>query len=498
MNQAFLQQIEELSEVEEKLKTSIAFMRDALAQEGSPNFKGFWDVRKFCLPLFKEPIAGPVRAQLWGDYIELTREGRRLKNLLDEETAFAVEQIELAISGLEKEVAAFHEQTQTTLSKAAPIELPPAHTLERRGELFCALQTKLNILNVQAAHINSLRKELIGTEMRIRQKNQFFQRLSKLGDHVFPVRKELIREVSEAFMAEVDAFVQNSFGENSFDADEVRRSVFRYRDEIKALQAAAKLLTLNTHAFSETRKQLSGCWDQLKGMEKERKKEMAEHKQQSADNASEVAAQIEAADSLAALDQIANHMRDVQLVRVDVQRLKEQLVQARVPFEEKNKQKQQQFEQERKEKVEAFKGEVAALEQKIASTDISLLNDELESVRKAFGELSMLKVDRQQIEQQLKGVRDQITEKQEQAVLNLSDDAKASLDQLESVLQQRLDRRKEIKTQIEEYRKLSGSSSLDFEKAMEIQEQLNSEKERLTKLDAGIVEIETKICELKQ
>ena len=116
-NEHFLKSFDALSTPEEKLKMCITFMREALAQPVSPNFKGFWDVRKICLPLFKESLAAQARAELWAEYIELTREGRRLKDLLDEETAFAVEQIDLAIGALEDEVKGYRYPSRRNFGK---------------------------------------------------------------------------------------------------------------------------------------------------------------------------------------------------------------------------------------------------------------------------------------------------------------------------------------------------------------------------------------------
>ncbi len=513
----FLKQLEGISEVEEKLRASISFMRDSFAQKGAPNFKGFWEVRKLCLPLFKEPLSGPVRTQLWADYIELTREGRRLKTMLDEETAFAVEQIDLAITSLENEVKAFHEDVEAVVINAPHIDFPgESDTLRERYSYYERLQKRLNILNVNASRINSLRKELIRTEMRIRQKNQFFQRLSRLGDLVFPVRKELIHEVSEAFIKDVASFVDAYFSPENFSPEEMRRSVFFFREEIKILQATAKVLTLNTHAFSNTRDQLSHAWDQLKGMEKELKKEFAHQKVKSAENTAQVKERIEAykvdfaagkysmEEGYQELDAIALWMREVELTRNDVLFLKDMLVNARDPMEAKRteeeelrRQKQAEFEQARRDKVELFKQTVDALLERVESEAIEVLLAELEECRKTFSTISIMKLERQQLERKLKEIRDQIADKQQRALLDLSDDDRATLENLKSILSQRKERRKEVKAQIEEYRKICGGSGLDFEKAMRTQELMNNEKELLSKLDEGIAEIETKISGLK-
>lgn len=516
--EAFLKQVEELPSPEEKLKVCIAFMRDSLAQTGNPNFKGFWEVRKVCLPLFKETVAPAVRAQLWADYIELTREGRRLKNLLDEETAFAVEQINLAIEALENEVKGYHAHLEEILEKTPDVDFPlPTHSLEERFPTYQRLQKQLNLLNLYAARINALRKELIRTEMRIRQKNKFFQSLSQLGDQVFPARKELIRTISEMFMEDVTGFVDGYFSEGNFDEAEVRRSVFLFRTEIKNLQMIAKILTLNTHAFSATREMLSGCWDKLKGMEKELKKEYAEHRQKSSENAVQLQQQIEEfmkaqsenpvslEEGMSVLEAISREMREVQLTRNDVHMLKDLLRQAREPLESQRdaaenerRKKEAEFEKARQDKIESFKKQLEALQKGVAEGAIEALTLELEEVRKALQSLSINKVERQHLERSLKVIRDQIAERKSQAVLSLSADDRAALEDLEAILVQRTERRKEIKTQIEEYRKTIGGSGLDFEKAMRYGELMETEKQTLAKIDESIAEIKKKIQDLKK
>ncbi len=513
-----LKEIENLPTPEEKLKVCIAFMREALSQPGNPNFKGFWDVRKTCLPLFKEAITPMARNQLWGEYIELTREGRRLKNLLDQETAFAVEQIDLAIASLENEVKGYHAHIDEILEKAPSVDFPAEiHTLETNFFAYQKQQKQLNLLNLYASRINALRKELIRTEMRIRQKNKFFQDLSLLGDLVFPTRKELIRTISEMFVHDVSTFAEEYFSEQNFDEAEVRRSVFLFRNEIKNLQTVAKILTLNTHAFSVTREMLSNCWDKLKGMEKELKKEYAEHRQKSSENVQQIKTQIETFiegqrekplsmdEGLTQLDAISRAMRDVQLTRHDVNFLKDLLRQAREPLEtqataqeQQRREKEAEFEKARQEKVESFRQQVETLQKNSVHGDIDSLSAELEEARKSLHVLSITKAERQHLERTLKTIRDHIAEKQSQAVLLLSADDRAVLEDLEKILNQQTERRKEIKNQIEEYRKIIGGSGLDFEKAMRYGELMETEKGALAKIDETIAEIKKKIRDLKK
>lgn len=489
-------------------------MRDALGLARTPDFKGFWEVRKRILPLFKESGIGTQRAQLWEEYVSLTREGRRLKDLLDEDVAFAVKQIDCAISALEQEIERYHQKEEEIFLKAGQVQLPgESIVLEKQLSFYLQLQRELNLLSAFAAQINGLRKELIKTEMRIRLKNTFFERLSLLGDRVFPIRRERIAEISTAFQEDVRAFVEDYFSETHFDAERVRRSLFAFREEIKTLQAIAKILTLNTSAFSTTREQLSFCWDRLKGMEKELKKVSAEQKQHSSENRQLVMARIEEVrllvnensssyeEPLKRLDEILRWMRATPLTHQDVKSLKEEIAQVRAPFEERRRIAEEQRaahekeqEQRQRQQVETFKEKLA----KLATLTMEEATPLLAEYRKELTSLPVHKNERQLIERSMKTLRDQLAEKREESLLQLSDDARTQLEGLQEALAERKRRRAEIKAQIEEYRKILGGSHLDFQKAIEYNELMAQEKERLEKMDEGIREIELKVKELRR
>ena len=95
---------------------------------------------------------------------------------------------------------------------------------------------------------------------------------------------------------------------------------------------------------------------------------------------------------------------------------------------------------------------------------------------------SITKNEKQDLERVLKPLKDSITEKKEKALMALSEDDRQALQQLQTILKQRKERRQEVKNQLETLRKASGSSSLDFEKAMSYTTQITEEKERLKKL----------------
>src|SRR5579871_3448622 len=69
---------------EEKVAYGLEFMRSSISQEGSPRFREFWEARRQILPCFKENLNPAIRSKLWGEYVELTVEARRLKEILEE------------------------------------------------------------------------------------------------------------------------------------------------------------------------------------------------------------------------------------------------------------------------------------------------------------------------------------------------------------------------------------------------------------------------------
>lgn len=505
----FLREYEKTEGAESKLQMTMDFMELSLAQAGSPHFKSFWDARNICLELFKENISQSLRAQMWGKYTELSKEARRLKEILDEQSSFAAEQIEIAIKALETDL----EQIEQNLEKSNPVDFGiNAQSFGDKYSFYDQIQRELNILNTQASRINALRKELIRTEMRIKVKNKFFQRLSAIGDKVFPRRKELIRDVSEQFSTDIDAFIAEYFAENK-----IEDALFFLREEIKALQGLAKLLTLNTHSFTHTRMRLSDCWDKLKVVEKERKKERAQQKVYFKQNVDSVLEKIKAfTDTFAigemsindannAIDEISSFMRSVELGRDEVKFLREEIQTARKPLLDKIKAAEDEKhsleierELQKKKIFDDLKTEIENLLNNTASFDAEQIIAERDSIVEKISGSKLNKLEKNDLEKRLKVLKDIISDKKEQAMMSLSDDDKQALTQLTTVLNQRKERRQESKNQLEVLRKSNRSSGFDFEQAMKNNELINEEKERLQKMDLGVKEIEQLINDLKK
>ncbi len=504
----FVSQLSQLPLSEEKLQMAIQYMEMSLSQNGCPNFKNFWESRKLCGEIFKENIPAQVRSALWPRYRDLSKEARNLKEMLDEQSAFAVEQIEIAIQALETEVGQIGSVTDN-----APIVFDQLVTIEKNFPFYQQTQKELNFLNTLASRINALRKELIKTEMRIKFKNKFFQRLSAAGDKVFPRRKDLIKELSQTFIGDIEKFIETYFSSEGSLQD----ALFLIREEIKGLQGLAKQLTLNTQAFNETRLKLSECWDKIKQMEKERKKERMEMRSIFRQNAEEVKLKITALVAsietenytseqiFSAVNEISQLMRDVELGKDEIKELRfelneiKKIATKKVQTEEEDK-KYREGEKDRKrlELIDEMKVKIEKFLSKVHEYDVESVLSERDDLFKQIQGMLISKFERQNFEKMLKPVKDIVAEKREQVLENLSDDEKQVLLNLKEILKERKERSREIKEQIEIYRKVKGTSISDFEQAMSYNEQLLSERERLEKVNIGIAEIQQKIDLLEE
>ena len=264
----FLQELAALTTPEEKLEHVIGFMQTALEGGGGHQFREFWEARRMCLDLFQLPINPTVRVHLWTRYNELCHEAKRVKELFEEQSTFVTEQIEKAIEA----IATDFSELESKLASMPQIEaFMGCKTIALHLDRYQILQHELDYLNSFATRITSLRKEVVKTDMKHKHKTRLLSRLWVLGDAVFPRRKQVIADVSSLFLEDVNAFIQSTF------VSELKmHELFSAREEIQHLQGVAKLLTLSTDAFTTTRLRLSECWDSIKTILTERKKERAE------------------------------------------------------------------------------------------------------------------------------------------------------------------------------------------------------------------------------
>lgn len=501
--------LDKLEKSDEKIQLSLDFMRAALSESRAPRFKDFWEAKRICLPFFKESLGPAVRSRLWAEYIEISAEARKLKEILDEESAFAVEQIDLAIAGLEKDL----DQYDALLEQTPIVPLVICRTIKKKIESYHHLQRELNLLNTFAARVNGLRKEVIKTEMRIRFKNRFFDRLSAAGDKVFPKRKELIRSISSEFLSDVKELVKKDFPKEI----DPNFPIFELREEIKDLQTLAKQLTLDTHAFTETRLELSKCWDFLKQAEKERRSDLLMKKQEFKKNFDLVMEKVnllaercqaegctlEDAGKLSG--EVLSFMRNIELGREEVKSLKDAIQKAKSPVYEKLKKEQEQREhqleeiqRQKREKLDGLRNEIQTLISSIETLSMEEITTSRTTFIKQVKGLNATPAEQEIFDELLKSLRDKMIEKKEQAMMHLSQDERNSLEQLKNMLDERKLQRQEIRAQVELYRKALSGSGFDFEKAIRYHELIDAEKVRLEKTAAAIEEIEQKIADFEE
>ncbi|MEN9343831.1 MAG: hypothetical protein RLZZ453_618 [Chlamydiota bacterium] len=247
------EKLAQTGEAEEKIRLCLEAMALSLSGEGTPHFREFWQIKQLCLPYFKEAITPKMRSLLWAKYIELSKEAKRLKEILDEESSFTVEQIELAVQAIERDL-----QVKQALFEQAGVELSLDGVISIKGkeEVYRNWQKQMAVLSQLCLKINGLRKEVLNTEMRVRIKNQILARLSSCADEVFPARRALIQEISSSFSSDIKQFVG--------DPELLALPEPELREELKKLQHLAQQLTLSAATFGQIREALSVCWEQLK------------------------------------------------------------------------------------------------------------------------------------------------------------------------------------------------------------------------------------------
>ncbi|MCH9613279.1 MAG: hypothetical protein SP1CHLAM54_02780 [Chlamydiia bacterium] len=239
MFQEFKQKFDEEVAAEAKVTCALEFMRTVLSSNESLKLKEFWEAKNLCIEAFKGEINPAKRKFLWSEYVELTGEAKRLKAILDEQSSFAIEQIELALDALEKDLKSAEEKT---------LDIPCPISIEER-EAYGKWQGEFNALSSIGIRLTTLRKEAIDTEMRFKHRNRILKRVATLGDTLFPRKKEIVAMMSEQFVKDVDRYIHGPH---------------LTRAGVQEFQNLAKDLSINSPAFKKTRKLLADGWDSAK------------------------------------------------------------------------------------------------------------------------------------------------------------------------------------------------------------------------------------------
>ncbi|NGX52396.1 MAG: hypothetical protein KR126chlam5_00693 [Candidatus Anoxychlamydiales bacterium] len=491
----FTKKLDRLSSNEDKIKLSLEEMKKAISKESRPDFKTFWDIKNRCLVIFKTPLNEVSRAVFWKEYIGLSNEVKRLKNILNEQTNFEVQQIDLAINSLEEDLKKYDD----VLLSIKTIEISEKITfLLSKKSFYIKTQKELNLLSAYAARVNALRKEIIKTQMRISVKNKFLKRLGTIGDIIFPKRKDLIGAISEEFLISIDTFTEK------FDLKKV--SFFVLKDEIKSLQNLAKKLTLNTEAFTNCRLMLSKCWDRVKLAEKSYKKERQKSKEFIDQALLKIGKLKKIIEDNPKDKSISNEEKDIfdfiktfRLKNEDIKFLKFKIKEAKAPMYLKTKKIKEEKvkvvdekEKNRKTKLDQIKNEIRSLVDKsdLSIEELELEENQIEEKLKTF---DLAKFEKLILEKDFRALHHLIEDKKDKQSLNSSDE----VNQLFIVFEKKKKRRQTLKNHLDNLNKQLAGSGLCFEKAMMYRDLIDEEKQRLRDLDKSIHDLEEKIANLE-
>jgi hypothetical protein len=317
--------------------------------------------------------------------------------------------------------------------------------------------------------------------------------------------------ISQQFLDDVERFV----GKNFASEQAIHGPLHVVREEIKALQSIAKLLTLNTHAFTETRLKLSECWDKIKGWEKERKKEINQKKQEQKQNFDVAMEKVKSFEQFCKeqtllevvekqYEEVLQLLREMDLGRFEMKTLREEMNKSKQPFEDK----QRRLQQEAQEKERAIEGQrlkqfqdlkmgLQSLLQQTSELNLEELIQKKNQFEEAYQKFATNKAEKMVIDRLFKQLKDLIHEKKSQNMLKLSQTDQDQLHELKSLWEESKERRQEIKNQLEVYRKALGGSGFDFEKAMMYRELIEAEKISLERMNQAIDELEEKITEIE-
>lgn len=487
----FRESFEGAKEIEDKVQLALDFMKETLSKPGGVSLKDFWNAKKMCGPLFKEQMNPIKRNHLWTEYAELGDEARRLKEIKDEQAAFSIEQVELAIEALEADLGHYDRLVE----QVGEVHFPKGvDSLELDEGKYHKAQQELSLLKTLISRLDSLRKEILAIDMRISHKNKILKRLSKLGDQVFPKRKELIKEVSEAFIGDVEAFMKRRFPE---EGEKYDAPYYVIRNEIKTFQGLAKILTLNTQAFTKARKMLSEGWDKIKEKETERRSEMGERQEEQKKNFEELLPKVEAFEAFCVKEEnqerakvlgesnaLQEAMKEVTLGRDHVKILKDRIQKARSGALDKVQAKVDEKKKAARKEIVDLKEKLEQLIENEQGISLEDLESQETKLKGAYEALSLSTGEIHWFERNFADLKSFVLDKKEKVI---------GEEGLEDLYEERAAHVEVIKGQVEEYRKEMGGSNLDFEKAMAYRELYDSAKIHLEKEMEALENLEERL-----
>jgi hypothetical protein len=226
---------------------SISYMKSLIEGRENIDWNAFNLAKKKFLEEFKTLENNGQKQRIWKDFVEVSDAARAMKKIQEEMGEFAAEMISKALDAIDVEL-------QDTQILSSINHFP---VFDKVSE-FKAYKTKIveklamvAFLNKKASQVQELRQELMKTGMRLSLKGKLFDRLSKLGDIVFPKKKELSLEIIEDFKKALLAFCQKNAKQT-----EGTETLF----QIRLIQGFLKSLSLKKQDFDFVKSQLDPIW----------------------------------------------------------------------------------------------------------------------------------------------------------------------------------------------------------------------------------------------
>lgn len=459
-----------LEHSDERITKMLEYMQLQLSHGELHPLSRFWKMRKFCLDNFKEAIPVSKRLRLWEKYRLMIEEVMKLKQIIDEKSVFEKEQIESALNAIQSSI----ENIDKLIASEAEIPIPKCHCLQKNQLFYNETQKALNVYSSYAKQLNALKKEILGLDISFKKKQEILDHIHSLADKVFPVKRELLTNVSKRYTEDIQFFVKTNFSTSDF-----KSPTFNLKDQIKQLQSFAKVISLNVDAFSKTRLQLSKCWDKLKNFESEQKKLKDEKKQLSDQKFNEIKKKLgdlkekkgtlekEVLNSeIKAIDQLI-HQED--LLKFQQKQLKDEL-----NLLDENAAAKPKVSQE----VSAFshiKSEIGKINDNIKYWDFPTLDSQFKALLSLLLELKLSDSHQVKIQRELFALKEALFAKLLEEIKNRIDIEEIST-QIESF-------KKILKQDMQDYRKVLNSSNQSIEKAIVYNELMMQTKSLLSSLE---------------
>jgi len=226
---------------------SISYMKSLIDGHENIDWSAYNIAKKKFLVEFKALENNGQKQKIWKDFVEVSDAARAMKKIHEEVGEFAAEMISKALDAIDVEL----ESTQSlTFTHHFPVFDKVTEFKSYKSKIVEKL-AMVAFLSKKASQVQELRQELMKTGMRLSLKGKLFDRLSKIGDIVFPKKKELSNEIIEDFKKALLAFCQKNAKQT-----EGSETLF----QIRLIQGFLKSLSLKKQDFDFVKSLLDPIW----------------------------------------------------------------------------------------------------------------------------------------------------------------------------------------------------------------------------------------------